>query len=235
MSVNSSLLRVFIGYDEREIVAFHTLSQSLIDSSSVPLSIFPLVSRTLENVFQREHDPLQSNAFTYTRFLVPYLCDYSGHAIYMDCDMLALEDFSQLKKFMNEKDLAVFVVKHDYTPKLNVKYLSSKQHAYPRKNWSSFILWNCDHPKNKILTPDFVANASAKTLHRFLWLEDSEIGELNVTWNWLVGEYQKPEHPLKNVHWTNGGPYFNEFSGEEFSEEWRLALERVNHAEQNGK
>ena len=113
-----------------------------------------------------------------------------------------------------------------------LKYLNTVQYSYPRKNWSSFILWNCSHISNKKVTPDFVNSASAMELHRFLWLEDNEIGELNVRWNWLVGDYSNPPSDVKNIHWTLGGPYFNEFKDVDFAEEWFNAFEKMKNCEQ---
>lgn len=115
---------------------------------------------------------------------------------------------------------AVHVVKHTYSPRDDIKYLNTVQYRYPRKNWSSVVLWNCAHPKNKTVTADFVNSADAMTLHRFGWLDDQDIGELDVRWNWLVGEYDAPPEDVKNVHWTVGGPYFKEYANVDFANEW---------------
>ena len=132
--------------------------------------------------------------------------------------MLALGDISTVLSDVDENH-AVSVVKHDYESKVKVKYLGNKQYSYPRKNWSSFIVWNCAHPSNNAVNPDFIGDADAATLHRFLWLKDEEIGELSVRWNWLVGEYEK-NNSAKLVHFTEGGPYFETYSGCDYAPEW---------------
>jgi len=226
-------LTIYIGFDSVESVAWHTLVHSIFYHSSQPVSIVPLNLKNLKGIYTRERDPKQSNDFSFTRFLIPYLNNYEGMAIFMDCDMLLRTD---IYKIFDEIDIeiekAVYVVKHDYEAKEGLKYLNTVQYSYPRKNWSSFILWNCSHISNKKVTPDFVNSASAMELHRFLWLEDNEIGELNVRWNWLVGDYSNPPSDVKNIHWTLGGPYFNEFKDVDFAEEWFNAFEKMKNCEQ---
>ena len=224
-------LKIFIGYDPKEPVAFHVLSHSLLERSSRPISIMPINLRNLKNLYSRQHDQRQSNEFSFSRFLVPYLCNYEGFAVYMDCDMLALGDISTVLKDIDENH-AVSVVKHDYESKVKVKYLGNKQYSYPRKNWSSFIVWNCAHPSNNAVNPDFIGGADAATLHRFLWLKDEEIGELSVKWNWLVGEYDNPTEDIKVLHWTLGGPYFDDYSNTEFSDEWRKEFQSMTFCKQ---
>lgn len=218
------MVKVFIGYDPNEPVAYHTLVQSIIDTSSVPVSITPLYLSHL-GFWDRPRDSRQSNEFSFTRFLVPYLCNFAGTAIYMDCDMLVRSDIAKLANLDDSK--AVHVVKHDYTPKDEYKYLGQKQYSYPRKNWSSFVVWN--NSKNRALTQDLVKNETGAYLHRFSWLDDNEIGELDVKWNWLVGEYPDPPQDVKNVHWTNGGPYFKDYATAAFSDEWNNTNKKVNY------
>jgi hypothetical protein len=224
-------IRIFIGYDPVETVAFHTMVQSLIDTSSNPISITPLNIRNLKNQFYRERDIKQSNEFSFIRFLVPYLCNYSGYAVYFDCDMMLRADVSELLE-LADPTKAISVVKHLYEPKAQIKYLDTVQYTYPRKNWSSVILWNCSHMKNKILTREYVGSSTGLELHRFTWLEDEEIGELDVCWNWLVGEYEKTTAEVKNVHWTNGGPYFHEYKNVAFADEWAEVFEKTNFCKQ---
>ena len=224
-------LKIFIGYDPKEAVAFHVLSHSLLERSSKPISIVPINLGNLKNLYSRQHDQRQSNEFSFSRFLVPYLCDYEGFGVYMDCDMLALGDISTVLEDIDEKH-AVSVVQHDYESKVKVKYLGNKQYSYPRKNWSSFIVWNCAHASNNVVNPGFIGEAEAATLHRFLWLKDKEIGELAVKWNWLVGEYDNPKEDIKVLHWTLGGPYFNDYSNTEFSDEWRREFESMTFCKQ---
>ena len=223
------MIRIFVGFDEVETVAFHTLVQSIIDKTTVPVSITPVKLSMLPE-YTRGRDPKQSNEFSFSRFLVPYLCGYEGHAIFMDLDMLARVDLNELWE-LRSSTKSVQVVKHDYTPKTQVKYLGAIQHKYPRKNWSSVMLFNCGHDHCKRLSPKYVNEADGLTLHRFYWTHEEDIGELPVEWNHLVGEY--PENPdAKIAHWTIGGPWFNEFSDTEFAKEWGDAATEVLYAKQ---
>ena len=228
-----NILNIYIGYDEIEIVAYHTLSQSIIKHASGPVRISPICSKHFRKFFNRARDDKQSNDFSFTRFLVPYLNNYDGYAIFMDCDMMLKTDIYEV---LNEINLnsAISVVQHDYTPSNTVKYLNKVQYAYPRKNWSSFVVWNCSHEKNRKLTPTFVESASGLELHRFTWLLDSEIGNLDVNWNWLVGDYINPPEDVKNVHWTIGGPYFHEYSDVDYSSEWFDMNKETNFCKQRG-
>ena len=124
---------------------------------------------------------------------------------------------------------------HDYQPRDDIKYLGHTQYVYPRKNWSSVVLWNCAHPAHRALTPQFVNEADPVVLHRLTWLNDNEIGSLDVRWNWLVGEYVQPPVDVKNVHWTVGGPYFEEYVNADFADEWRAMHACMNHCEQTQK
>jgi len=226
-----NVLNVYIGYDEVEIVAYHTLSQSIIKHASGPIRISPICSKHFRKFFNRPRDKKQSNDFSFTRFLVPYLNNYDGYAIFMDCDMMLKTDIFEV---FNEIDphSAISVVQHDYTPSDTVKYLNKVQYAYPRKNWSSFVVWNCSHEKNRKLTPTFIESASGLELHRFTWLKDTEIGNLDVSWNWLVGDYINPPEDVKNVHWTIGGPYFKEYSDVDYSDEWLEINKETNFCKQ---
>ena len=225
-------LNIYIGFDAIETTAFHTLAQSIIEYASGPIRISPICSKHYSKFFNRERDEKQSNDFSFTRFLVPYLNNFDETAIFMDCDMMLRADIFQVLNDLDPKN-AISVVMHDYTPSDTVKYLNNVQYAYPRKNWSSFVVWNCAHPKNRTLTPEFVEKATGLTLHRFTWLSDNEIGELDVRWNWLVGDYINPPVDVKNVHWTLGGPYFNEYSQVDFSGEWFEMNKKMNHCKQN--
>ena len=161
------------------------------------------------------------------------MSDFEGKAVFFDCDMMLKEDVSKIFDVADENgDKALHVVKHTYQPRDDVKYLDTVQYKYPRKNWSSVVVWNCEHPKHKKLTPAYVSTASGLDLHRFTWLNDDEIGELDVRWNWLVGEYDDPPSDVKNVHWTIGGPYFNEYSDVDFAEEWFAQRERMTNCDQ---
>ena len=213
----SKLLNVFVGFDQKEAIAYHTFVQSIIETSTVPLSITPLAENNLNEYSEKHTDG--TNKFTYSRFLVPYLMNFKGWAIFVDGDMVCLSDFKNLKQFFDSK-LAVSVVKHDYKTKQKVKYFGQKNEDYPRKNWSSVIIWNCEHPKNKVLTPYFINNKEGSFLHRFQWLKDNEIGELPKSWNWLAIEYEEINN-VDLIHYTLGTPCFKEYSNKSFSKYWK--------------
>lgn len=209
------MLRVFIGYDPRESVAYHVLSHSLLRQSSVPLSITPLVRSHLKE-YRRERGPTESTEFSMTRFLVPHLSGYAGWSLYMDCDMLCRTDIAALFEEADEEK-SVLVCKHEYTPRSERKFLDQVQTKYARKNWSSLMLFN--NARCRTLTPDYVNSASGLELHRFAWTDDAAIGALDLEWNWLVGEY--PRNPAARiVHFTLGGPYFPEYRGCDYADEW---------------
>jgi lipopolysaccharide biosynthesis glycosyltransferase len=224
------MLRIYIGYDEREVIAFHTAMQSIIDKASGPVSIIPLKKNQLIE-YNREPDILASNSFSLIRFMVPHLSAYEGISIYMDCDMILLDDIYKSIKFLSKED-AVAVVKHDYTPRHKTKNFGERQYSYPRKNWSSFIVWNCSHKKNKRLNMGAVNSETSQYLHRFQWLDDSDIASLPIGWNWLVGEYNindiKKEE-LKVVHWTEGGPYINGYEETEYYGIYEEIKNKVNY------
>lgn len=149
---------------------------------------------------------------------------FNGWAIFADGDMVCLSDIKELWDLKDESK-ALMVVKHDYKTKSHQKYLGNINENYPRKNWSSVILWNCNHPKHKILTPDFIANQTGKYLHRFSWLQDDDIGELPKEWNWLATEYPVNTH-AKLIHYTLGTPCFKDYRNSEMSELWHQTQER---------
>ena len=205
---------IYIGFDQAESVTFHTLAHSILSRASVPVSIIPIKRSLFKEFHTRKLDPKQSNEFSFTRFLVRFLNGYEGHAIFMDCDMLVLDDIKKLWD-LRSPDKDVQVVKHDYVPRDEIKYLGTTQYKYPRKNWSSMMIFNCEYCTT--LTPEYVNNASGLELHQFKWTEN--IGELPKDWNHLVSEYP-PNPNAKLVHYTVGGPYFREYQNCEFAEEW---------------
>jgi hypothetical protein len=210
-------VRVFIGYDSRETAAFSVLSHSIHARASQPVSVTPLKLEELSGVFRRERNPLQSTEFSFSRFLTPYLCDYRGWAIFMDCDMLVLDDIAKLWAMRDER-CAVQVVKHVHVPKEEVKFLGAVQTKYEKKNWSSVMLMNCARCTE--LTPEYVNTASGLELHQFKWLGDDRlIGELPDRWNHLVG-FDPPRADASLVHYTIGGPYFEEYRDCEYAREW---------------
>lgn len=211
------MINIFIGYDTKEEIAFHVLSHSIIKNSSAPVSITPIFLGNLKKYFWRERNNLSSTEFSFSRFLTPFLSQYQGWALFMDCDMLMLGDIDELWE-MRRDEYAVMVCKHDYTPKTELKFLNNVQTKYEKKNWSSFMLMNCD--KCKELTVPYVNEASGLELHQFKWLESDEmIGTIPLEWNWLAEEYPKIENP-KNIHYTLGGPWFPEYKNCHYNEEW---------------
>jgi lipopolysaccharide biosynthesis glycosyltransferase len=207
---------IFIGYDPREAIAYHTCVNSIIRHASQPVAIVPLALNLLQGYNETHTDG--SNHFIYSRFLVPHLMGYSDWAIFIDGDMIVRDD---IVKLWNLRELSrdVMVVKHDYKTKMTEKYLGAKNENYPRKNWSSVILWNCSSFPNRRLTPEFIEKATGAQLHRFSWIEDSRIGELPPEWNWLPDEYgANPDAKL--LHYTLGAPCFHEFATTPQGDEW---------------
>ncbi len=216
---NPDVIRIFIGFDHRETVAYHVLAHSILARASLPTMITPIMLPQLTHLFTRERNTLQSTEFAFTRFLTPYLCNYEGWAIFMDCDMLVIDDIAKLWALRDER-YAVQVVKHDYEPKTGAKFLGQTQTKYEKKNWSSVMLMNCG--ACKALTPEYVNTASGLELHRFQWLGDeSKIGALPLRWNYLVTEYDPvPANTISNLHYTLGGPYFKGYEDCDFADKW---------------
>lgn len=210
------MIHVFIGFDPREAVAYHVCANSIIRTSTQPVSFTALALKNLTEYTETHSDG--SNQFIYSRFLVPYLKDFNGWAIFMDGDMLVRDDITQLWE-MRDESKAVMVVKHDYKTRAKTKYLGARNQDYPRKNWSSVVLWNCGHPSNRILTPAFIEKSTGAELHRFTWLEDGLIGELPITWNWLPDEFGE-NREAKLLHWTLGTPSFHEYADAPMAGEW---------------
>jgi lipopolysaccharide biosynthesis glycosyltransferase len=210
------MINLFVGFDPREAVAYHVFCKSIIQNTSVPVQITPLVLSQLQEFNETHAD--RSNDFVYSRFLTPYLSDFKGWAIFADGDMICQGDLKELID-MADPSKAVMVVKHDYQTKATQKYLGNINENYPRKNWSSVILWNCDHPKHKILTPDFVSKQTGKFLHRFSWLDDQDIGELPLEWNWLASEY-RVNREAKLIHFTLGTPCFKDYKNSDMADIW---------------
>jgi len=224
------MIKIFIGYDPREKIAYHTLVQSIIENSSEPVSITPIAKNHLGNIYKRTRSVKESTEFSLTRFLTPCLSGFEGWSIFMDCDMIVTSDIKTLWDLKDDQ-YAVMCVKHDYTPSSERKFLDQIQTAYPKKNWSSVMLFN--NAKCTSLTPEVVQHEDGLFLHQFKWLESEElIGELPHTWNFLVGEEEK----LNNgkipdlIHYTLGGPYFEDYKGCDYEEVWKLYQTKMNSA-----
>lgn len=208
-------MRIFIGYDPREAVAYHACVQSIIDTAKDPLKLsFTPVTGPMRD---------GSNAFIYARFLVPYLCGFKGSALFLDGDMIVRAPIEDLMTY-SIAGLGVRVVKHDYKTKYPIKYLGNKNEDYPRKNWSSVVLWNC--AENTVLTPSYVASKPGSYLHRFEWLPDNMIANLPVEWNKLVLEQDvRPDDKI--LHYTVGTPCFAEYADCDHAEDWHKTYERM--------
>jgi len=217
------IIKIVVGFDQRESVAYHTFIQSIIERTSLPVAFIPLAINSLKGYKETHTD--KSNDFIYSRFLTPYLNEFQGWAIFADGDMLCRQDIKELWDLRDESK-ALQVVKHNYQTQASHKYLGNINQNYPRKNWSSIILWNCKHPKHKILTPDFIEKQTGKFLHRFSWLDDNEIGDLPKEWNWLAIEY--PENrDAKLIHYTLGTPCFKDYQDTSMADLWHETYERT--------
>ena len=218
-------MKVFVGYDTREDMAYQVCKHSIL-ARNKDVDVRPLKQQELRDTgwYNRPIDKLASTEFTFTRFLIPELANFKGWAVFMDCDMILTTDIKELFDQADDK-YAVMCVKHDYKVKEEFKMDGQKQTIYPRKNWSSVMLFNCGHPSNARLDQDMVneKELNGAYFHRFSWLEDSEIGELDHTWNYLVGVYNDIEKP-KLIHYTEGGPWFENYRHCQYNQVWKTEL-----------
>lgn len=221
---------IWIGYDGREAEAFAACRQSIRTRLNVPIPIFGIVLDKLraDGLYNRPTErrgnqlwdvisgaPMATE-FAISRFLVPHLSG-GGQALFMDCDMLVRTNLARVFDLC-EPSKAVWCVKHNHEPANAVKMDNQVQTKYPRKNWSSFMVFN-DHVANKALTPDLINRLPGRDLHRFCWLDDEEIGELSPDWNFLVG-HTDPKIDPKVVHFTDGGPWMAGYENVPFADEW---------------
>lgn len=213
------MIKLYCGYDPREAAGYYAFQDSVIENSTEPFSITPLTGKQSDG----------TNAFTYARFGVPEVSGFAGFAIFADAsDMLLVGDLKDLWK-MRDKKYAVQVVKHDYKTKHPRKYLGqdmeSANEDYPRKNWSSLVIWNCGHMAHFRHRKELRSDDGA-FLHRFAWLDDEEIGEIPVEWNWLADEYGENED-AKLLHWTCGMPGFYQYKNAPHASKWQQSMRRV--------
>ncbi len=233
-------ISIYIGWDAREPIAYDVCKHSILSRTKQDVEVRPLKHRELRKsgVFLRpwlvesdtgnwrdliDNKPF-STEFSHTRFLVPYLMNYKGWALFMDSDMIFQSDIKKLFDQVDDK-YAVMVVKHEHKPKQAMKMDGREQYQYHRKNWSSFIMFNCGHPSNKVLTPDYVNCRQGGEMHRFEWLKDNEIGPLSRTYNWIEG-WSPTEFPPDVIHYTEGGPWFDECQDVMFADQWTDEYER---------
>ncbi|KAF5200035.1 Cdi-like protein [Thalictrum thalictroides] len=197
--VKGKVFKIFVGYDSREDLAYEVCRYSILKRASIPVEVIPIKQSELRTagLYWRDRGPTESTEFSFTRFLTPHLANFEGWAMFVDCDFLYLEDIKQLTDLMDER-YAIMCVQHDYTPKESTKMDGVVQTTYPRKNWSSMVLYNCGHEKNKILTPEFANSQTGAFLHRFKWLDDHEIGSIPFVWNFLVGHNEVEENDPEN-------------------------------------
>lgn len=226
-------LKVYIGWDSREDIAYQVARHSILEHASVPVDIVPLKQKNLKRdyFYWRDEDKLASTEFTFTRFLVPELSNFNGWAVFIDCDVILTTDIAELFAQADDR-YAVMCVQHDYAPKEGTKMDGQKQTIYPRKNWSSVMLFNCGHPSNKKLNMDLVneTEINGAYLHRFSWLKDEEVGNISNEWNWLVGHYKEPtDGSPKLLHYTEGGPWFENYRNCEYHQLWKNELTEMMH------
>jgi lipopolysaccharide biosynthesis glycosyltransferase len=218
-----------VGYDAREDVAWKVCRHSILRHASQAIEVRPLKQQAVRELglYDRPVDSSASTEFSLTRFLTPYLAHYEDWSLFVDCDFLFTADLCALFDALDPSK-AVYVVQHDYVPANAVKMDGKGQTVYPRKNWSSFLIFNGRHPAVKALTPDVVNQATPAYLHRFGWIEnDEDIGALDLRWNFLVGEYEKPETTPSAIHYTNGGPWFPQWTDVDYGDLWQAAFDDV--------
>ena len=226
------MIPVFIGYDPKEAGAFSVLAYSIHEHASQPVTIAPIMLSQIQGVYTRERNPLQSTEFSFSRFLTPYLSNYEGWSIFMDCDMVMQDDIAKLWELRDDR-YAVMCVKHIHQPKEDTKFLDAVQTKYEKKNWSSVMLFN--NAKCRSLTPEYVNTATGLELHQFKWIaNDDLIGEIPQKWNHLVG-YNAPDPNASLIHFTIGGPYFHEYADCEHSNTWNAVKEKMLHISQRSK
>ncbi len=217
-----SSLKIYVGYDSREDIAWQVCRHSMLRHAQGDICVHPLRQTTLRELglYSRAEDAKASTEFSLTRFLTPYLAATPGWSMFIDCDVLFTGDVSDILLGLDNSK-AVYCVQHDYSPANMIKMDGKAQHVYPRKNWSSMMLFNGSHPDVKALTPEVVNAAEPAFLHRFSWVrQDSDIGAADLTWNFLEGEYPVPAVPPKAIHFTNGGPWFDQWGKVAYGDLW---------------
>lgn len=209
------MIRWMIGYDKDESITAYVLAHSLQTRSSMPMSITFINRDSLKGIFTRERGELDSTDFSISRFLVPYLCQYEGYAVFSDCDMVVKDDPAKLWAWRDEK-FALMCVHHNHVPIEETKFLHRTQSKYSKKNWSSVMLFN--NRKCRTLTPEYINMTSGLELHQFKWISEDQIGYLPNQWNHLVDVDKHKDASL--IHYTKGGPWFKEYANCDFHQDW---------------
>lgn len=217
-------LKIYVGYDKREDIAWQVCKHSILKHAAIAPNIYPIKQDNLREIglYTRPIDKGAATEFSLTRFLAPYLADSDGWVLFVDCDFLFTTDIGRLIADV-DRSKAVYCVQHEYIPRTSQKMDGQIQTVYPRKNWSSFILFNGSHPSVKALTPRVINTESPAYLHRFSWLEDGAIGKLPLGWNFLEGEYDVPTELPYAIHYTNGGPWFQNCQDVDYADLWIAA------------
>lgn len=212
--------KVFMGRTSYQMVVEDVAKHS-IETRSEDVEVYPIDQEALRTLglYTREKKPNEATEFSITRFLTPYLAGYKGWVLFMDNDMLCKDDMNKLFDMADDK-YAIMCVKHRYKVEEGTKLDGQQQTVYPRKNWSSVVLYNAGHPSNRILTPELINTVHPLFLHRFQWLEDDQIGELPKEWNYLADVYPQ-ENSAKMIHFTEGGPYFKNYQDCDYADDWR--------------
>lgn len=219
--------KVYVGYDSREDIAWQVCRHSLTRLSKDGVTVHPLRQPVLRELglYTRDADVSASTEFSLTRFLTPFLAHSEGWSVFVDCDVVFTRPIEELLAGLSP-DKAIYVVKHDYQPVHDIKMDGKAQATYPRKNWSSFMVFNGAHPAVKALDPSVVNAAAPAHLHRFGWLNDEDIGSLDLRWNFLAGEYPPPPETPAAIHYTNGGPWFDRWTDVAYADVWREERDR---------
>jgi hypothetical protein len=218
------MLKLFVGLDPNELIGFHVFVQSVLSRTDPnKIEIIPVCGSK----------GTASNAFNKARFEIPHRCGYRGRAVWVDgSDMLCRGDIQELPDLL-EPGCDVAVVKHNYSTKYPVKFLGQSNDDYPRKNWSSVVVYECGNTVWRKVTPEFIANSRPSELHRFSFLKEDRIGDLPREWNWLVGEYPYNQD-AKIAHMTVGLPCWAPYKNCDYADEWRAELAKVNYFQKWG-
>ena len=237
-------MRVFIGFDSREEAAAEVAAKTLREVTNGEIEpeflradkladqglLWRVTDKRGSQAYDLVSNAPKSTEFAISRFLTPIICQ-TGYALFVDCDVVLREDPRNMLREVNAQH-AVSVVQHDYLPSNTLKMVDQTQTVYPRKNWSSVMLFNCEHPANRRLSIRDVNERPGRDLHRFYWLHDREIGSLHPRWNWLVDVQPRPER-IGIAHMTLGGPWLPGWQGGSFDDDWRNCygqeLDQVSH------
>ncbi len=225
----SRMVRVFIGYDSKAPVLYNVLQHSIQKRSSVPVHITPIMLSQLRGIYQRSPEPLAATEFSFSRFLVPYLSNYQGWSLFIDNDMLMLDDIAKLWALRDDR-YSVMCTKHRHIATGNKKFLGKSQTSYEKKNWSSCVLFN--NSRCKALTPEYVNSANGLELHQFKWLEtERQIGDIPLRWNYLA-DVRDCEGDISMIHYTLGGPCYDEYRECEHASLWLREFEDMTRCTQ---